>query len=119
VQQFVEPFIKPTPAIRVWHFPNSGTFGQRIGSSRVIDLGKAEQRFQLRPLPCFQWIADQPRHQIRLRAMENGSLDLDDRSNWNRTRALQIEDTTQDEVGLRSDVLPGRSIPGLQRQPQH
>jgi hypothetical protein len=119
VQQFVEPFSEPTPAIRVRHFPNSGPFGQRIGSSRVIDLGEAEQRFQPRPLPCFQWSANQSRHEIRLRAMENGSLDLDDRANRHRTQALQIEDTTQDEVGLRADVLLGRSVTGLHRKAQH
>jgi hypothetical protein len=33
-------------------------------------------------------------------------------------RRRQIEDTTQDEVGLRTNVLSGRGVTGLQRQSQ-
>src|SRR5262249_19332821 len=98
--------------------PNPGPFRQRIWSSRVIDLGEAEQRFQPRPLSRFQRSADQPRHKISLRAMQNGSLDFDDRADRNRAQTLQIEDTSQDEVGLWTDVLPSRGVTGLKRQPQ-
>src|SRR5579875_3375672 len=112
----MEPFIEPTPTIRVWHFPNSGSFGQHIQSSRVIDLGEAEQRFQPRPLPRFQRSTNQSRHEIDLGAMQNGSLNFDDRADWNRTQTLQIEDTAQDKVGLWAYVLPGCSVTGLQRK---
>jgi hypothetical protein len=85
MQQFMESFIEPTPPFRVRHFPSPGPFPQRIWSSRVIDLGEAEKRFQPLPLPCFQRSADQPRHEIRLRAIQNSALDLDERADRNRT----------------------------------
>jgi hypothetical protein len=85
MQQFMEPFIEPTPGIRVRHFANAGPFRQRIRSSSVIDLSEAEQRFQPRTLTYFQRSADQSCHEIHLRPVQNGSLDFDDRADRNRT----------------------------------
>ncbi len=82
MQQFVEPFIEPMSAIRVRHFPNSGSFGQRIRSSRVVDLGKAEQRFHPRPLLGFQRSADQLCHEIHLRPLQYSSLAVVGMGKW-------------------------------------